>query len=84
MMADRKRAKAEILKTVRKMAADFPDQDYCFARERFGLLGKIKQITGNVMPTAKQCWEYVGLDRSAIVDEFEFAQADRKAAKLEI
>lgn len=75
-MIDRKKAKKQILAAAREMAAAFPTQDYCFAREQSGLLGKIKQITGNIMPSAKQCWEYVGLDRSAIVDEFEFAQTD--------
>lgn len=58
------------------MAREYPDADYCFARERFGLLGKIRATTGNIMPTASQCWEYVGLDRSALVDEFEFTKQD--------
>ncbi|ALN21861.1 MULTISPECIES: hypothetical protein [Ectopseudomonas] len=83
-MIDRKNAKQQILAAAREMAKAFPSQEYCYAREHFGLLGIIKRITGNIMPTARQCWEYVGLDRSAIVDEFEFAQADfaRKAHEV--
>ncbi|CRN68844.1 hypothetical protein AX279_17695 [Pseudomonas sp. J237] len=75
-MIDRKIAKQQILAAAREMAKAFPTQDYCYAREHFGLLRIIKRITGNIMPTARQCWEYVGLDRTAIVDEFEFAQTD--------
>lgn len=80
-MIDRRMAKQKILAAARKMAEAFPEHSYCYAREQFGLLGKIKSITGNVMPTARQCWEYAGLDRSAIVDEFEFAQADLARAR---
>lgn len=78
-MIDRKAARLEILAEVRAMAKEFPESDYCYARESFGLLGKIKRITQNVMPDAKRCWEYVGLDRSALVDEVEFAQLDLRA-----
>tara|TARA_R110002033_G_scaffold42475_1_gene83551 strand:- start:514 stop:822 length:309 start_codon:yes stop_codon:yes gene_type:complete len=77
-MINRNLARAQILSAARDMARVFPTQSYSFAREQFGLLGKIKQITGNAMPTAKLCWEYVGLDRSAIVDEFEFTQDDHR------
>ncbi len=80
MSIDRRTAKQKILATVREMAREFPDADYCFARERFGLLGKIRAVTGNIMPTACQCWEHVGLDRSGLVDEFEFTQQDIAAA----
>lgn len=79
MSLDRPAARQKILAAVREMAREFPDADYCFAREHFGLLGKIRRITGNIMPTACQCWEYVGLDRSALVDEFEFGQLDLAA-----
>jgi hypothetical protein len=81
-MIDRDKARREILAAVREMAAEFPEADYCFAREGFGLLGRIKTITERVMPTARQCWEFVGLDRSRLVDEFHFAQEDavRRAA----
>jgi len=75
-MINRRIARQRILASAREMAEAHPETDYCAAREQFGLLGKIKAITENIMPTAKQCWEYVGLDRSAIVDEFEFTQAD--------
>lgn len=75
-MIDTMKARANILAAAREMASAYPDMDYCSARFQFGLLGKVKRITGDVMPTAKQCWEYVGLERSAIVDEFEFSQAD--------
>lgn len=76
---NREKCRNEILQAVRDMAKAFPDVDYCLARERFGLLGRVKALTGHVMPTAKQCWEYVGLDRSRLVDEFAFAQADLAA-----
>jgi len=76
MPIDCQAARQKILATVREMARRYPDADYCFARENFGLLGKVRQITGGIMPTARQCWEYVGLDRSALVDEFEFTQQD--------
>lgn len=75
-MLNRKIAKKQILEAAREMAVAYPGIEYCDARERFGLLGRIKEICGNAMPTARQCWEYVGLHRSAIVDEFEFAQSD--------
>jgi hypothetical protein len=76
MNIDRQTCRKKILATVRDMAREFPDADYCDARDRFGLLGKIKTMMGNVMPTAKQCWQYVGLHRSHLVDEFEFSQED--------
>jgi hypothetical protein len=76
MAADRQAARKEILAAVREMAREFPDSDYCFARSQFGLLGKISVICDRNWPTAKQCWESVGLDRSHLVDEFEFTQSD--------
>lgn len=76
MSLDRHATRLKILALVREMAAEFPDADYCFARQEFYLLGKIRRLTGNIMPSAKQCWEYVGLDRTHLVDEFEFAQLD--------
>lgn len=81
-MICREKTRSEILAAVREMAAEFPGADYCFARKQFGLLGRIKSITGHIMPTAQQCWEFVGLDRSRLVDEFDFAQEDvaRRAA----
>lgn len=75
-MINRRIARQRILAAAREMAEAHPEADYCAAREQFGLLGKVKEITQDVMPTGKLCWEYVGLDRSAIVDEFEFTQAD--------
>lgn len=75
----RQATRRKILALARDMAREHPDVDYCTAREQFGLLGKVKQITGNIMPTARQCWEYVGLDRSHLVDEFEFVQQDNVA-----
>ena len=81
-MLDREKARRDVLAAVREMAKKHPESDYCFAREQFGLLGHIKRICGNVMPTAKQCWEYLGLDRSKLVDEFIFAQGDLKAMGL--
>lgn len=76
MSLDRQVTRQKILALVREMAAEFPDADYCSAREAFYLLGKIRRLTGNIMPTAQQCWEYVGLDRTHLVDEFEFSQLD--------
>ncbi|MDR8878057.1 hypothetical protein [Burkholderia multivorans] len=76
MSIDRQATRRKILAVVREMAQEFPEAAYTDARERFGLLGKIRTITGNVMPTARQCWEYVGLHRSHLVDEFEFSQQD--------
>lgn len=35
-----------------------------------------EKILATVRELARQCWEYVGLDRSALVDEFEFTQQD--------
>lgn len=80
-MLNREKARAEILKAVRQMARDYPEATYSEAREQSGLLGRIKQICGNAMPTAQRCWTYVGLDRSKLVDEFSFAQDDLKNAK---
>lgn len=74
---DPQATRRDILALVREMAATFPEADYCFAREQFGLLSKICRLTGNAMPTAALCWEHVGLQRSHLVDEFEFAQMDR-------
>jgi hypothetical protein len=79
-MLDRPRARTQILEAVRAMARDYPEAEYGFAREQSGLLGQIKRICGNAMPTARQCWEAVGLDRSKLVDEFAFAQDDLKQA----
>jgi hypothetical protein len=73
---DRQSTRRKILASVRKMAEAFPVTGYCEARERFGLLGIIKRLCNNVQPTAKQCWEFVGLTRQHLVDEFEFAQVD--------
>lgn len=73
---DRQAARGAILALVREMARTFPEADYCFAREQFGLLPKIRRLTANAKPTASQCWEHVGLQRSHLVDEFEFAQSD--------
>lgn len=69
-------ARRAILALVREMALTFPEADYSFAREQFRLLPKIRRLTGNAMPTAARCWEHVGLQRSHLVDEFEFAQMD--------
>jgi hypothetical protein len=80
-MLDRQKARTKILEAVRAVARDYPDAQYGFAREQSGLLGQIKRICGNIMPTAKQCWEYVGLDRSKLVDEFAFAQDDLRQAR---
>ena len=77
-MLNREKARAEILEAVRQMARDYPDATYSEAREQSGLLGRIKQICGNAMPTAQRCWTYVGLDRSKLVDEFSFTQEDLK------
>lgn len=79
-MLDRQKARTEILEAVRAMARQYPDAEYGFAREQSGLLGQIKRICGNAMPTAQRCWEYVGLDRSKLVDEFTFAQEDLRKA----
>lgn len=73
---DRQSARKQILAAVRDMAAACPSADYCTARSAFGLLGKVRQICKNMWPTAKQCWEAVGLERSHLVDEFEFTQVD--------
>lgn len=75
-MINRNQARREILAAAREMAKKYPTHSYPEAREAFGMLGRIKDITGHIMPTAKHCLEYVGLDRSAVVDEFEFAQND--------
>jgi hypothetical protein len=77
-MLNREKARAEILEAVRKMTRDYPDATYSEAREQSGLLGRIKQIRGDAMPTAQRCWTYVGLDRSKLVDEFTFTQEDLK------
>jgi hypothetical protein len=77
-MLDRQKARTEILDAVRETAREYPEAEYGAAREQFGLLGRIKRICGNIMPTAKQCWEVVGLDRSKLVDEFTFTQEDLK------
>lgn len=82
-MVDRIEARKLILNEARAMAHAHPERDFCTARERYGLLGKIKHITGNVMPTAKQCWESVGISRSAIVDEFEFTQDELKSSQYQ-
>ncbi|MEM5405871.1 MULTISPECIES: hypothetical protein [Paraburkholderia] len=79
MDIDRQSTRRKILEVVREMAGKYPTEDYCDARQRFGLLGKIRSLAKNVMPTARQCWEYVGLHRSHLVDEFEFAQQDNAA-----
>lgn len=76
-MIDRQAARSQILAAVRAMAAAYPDADYCRAREASGLLGQIRTICKGMWPTARQCWEGVGLHRSHLVDEFEFGQADR-------
>lgn len=76
MSFDRQAARLKILATVREMAKEYPEVAYCAARESSGLLGKIRSICGNSWPTARQCWEAVGLDRSHLVDEFEFTQDD--------
>lgn len=81
MSVDRQATRQKILALVREMAAEFPDADYCYARQEFYLLGKIRRLTGNIMPTAQQCWQYVGLDRTHLVDEFEFAQLDLAARR---
>jgi hypothetical protein len=73
---DRTKVRKEILAAVREMSAKYPHADYCYARDQFGLLWKIKAICKNTWPTAKECCEAVGLDRSYLVDEFEFTQAD--------
>lgn len=75
---DRQATRTKILAAVRQMAKAFPKADYCDAREQSGLLGTIKRICNNRMPTAKQCWESVGLTRQHLVDEFEFTQSDLK------
>jgi ATP-dependent helicase YprA (DUF1998 family) len=80
-MLDRMKARTQILDAVRSMAHEYPDAEYGFAREQSGLLGQIKRICGNAMPTARLCWEHVGLDRSKLVDEFTFAQEDLKKAR---
>ncbi|WP_262029671.1 hypothetical protein [Microvirga sp. Mcv34] len=80
-MLDRQKARSEILDAVRQMARQYPEAEYGFAREQSGLLGQIKRICGNIMPTARQCWEFVGLDRSKLVDEFAFAQEDLRKAE---
>jgi len=72
----------QILAAVRAMAVAYPDADYCFAREASGLLGQIRLICKGMWPTARQCWEGVGLHRSHLVDEFEFGQADRMRASV--
>ncbi|MEZ0168363.1 hypothetical protein [Microvirga sp. TS319] len=84
-MLDREKARIGVLAAVRQMAAEYPDASYCEAREQFGLLGQIKRICGNAMPTARRYWEHIGLDRSKLVDEFTFAQEDlRKASRLRL
>jgi hypothetical protein len=75
---DRQAARSAILKAVREMAAKHPGADYRVAREASGLLGTIKAICKRNWPTARQCWEAVGLDRSHLVDEFYFTQLDLK------
>ena len=77
-MLNREKARAEILDAVRQMARDYPDATYSEAREQSGLLGRIKQICGNALPTAQRCWTNVGLDRSKLVDEFSFTKEDLK------
>jgi hypothetical protein len=76
MSVDRQKLRRQMLALAREMATEFPSAGYCAARQQFGLLGKIRRISANVMPTARQCWEYVGLDRTHLVDEFEFAHLD--------
>lgn len=80
MITDRQTTRTKILALAREMAREYPNASYCDARQQFGLLGKIRRATGNVMPTARQCWEYVGLYRSHLVDEFDFAQLDNATA----
>jgi hypothetical protein len=80
-MLDRQKARTEILDAVREMAREYPEAEYGFAREQSGLLGQIKRICGNIMPTARGCWEHVGFDRSKLVDEFAFAQDDLRKAQ---
>jgi hypothetical protein len=78
-MIDRQAARKKILAAVREMAREFPDADYCTARAQFGLLGRVSAICDRSWPTAKQCWEAVGLVRSHLVDEFEFTQSDLRS-----
>lgn len=75
-MIDRNQARRQILAAAREMAAQHPTCSYETARDAFGMLGRIKELTNHIMPTAKHCLAFVGLDRSAVVDEFEFALAD--------
>ncbi|WP_262267242.1 MULTISPECIES: hypothetical protein [Microvirga] len=79
-MLDRQQARSEILEAVREMAREYPQAEYGTAREQSGLLGRIKRICENIMPTARLCWEFVGLDRSKLVDEFTFTQEDLRKA----
>jgi hypothetical protein len=81
-MLNREKARAEILEAVRQMARDYPEATYSEAREQSGLLGRVKQICSNAMPTAQRCWTYVGLDRSKLVDEFCFTQEDLRKERL--
>jgi hypothetical protein len=55
LMFDRNVARREILQAVRDMAKAYPSADYSFVRQEFGLLGWIKRICGNIMPTAQKC-----------------------------
>lgn len=83
-MKPRSSRRYQILALVRDMAVEFPHTDFGYAREQFGLLGKVKVICNNEAPTARECWESVGLQRSHLVDKFEFTQIDRTCVTLPI